>query len=191
MKIILDLFPILLFFAAYKYASIYEATAVLMGATVIQSVLMYKMDGKLSAMQKASLALILVFGSLTLFFHDDRFIKYKPTLLYGCLALALWVSQFVFKRNLLLSMLGSQVNLPPANWHNLNIGWMAYCVFMAAINAYVAAYYTTEQWVDFKIWGYIFPLTFILGTGFYIAKYAIQTADESPTTDSQKGADGS
>jgi intracellular septation protein len=142
-------------------------------------------------MQKASLALILVFGSLTLFFHDDRFIKYKPTLLYGCLALALWVSQFVFKRNLLLSMLGSQVNLPPANWHNLNIGWMAYCVFMAAINAYVAAYYTTEQWVDFKIWGYIFPLTFIVGTGFYIAKYAIQTADESPTTDSQKGADGS
>jgi intracellular septation protein len=112
-------------------------------------------------------------------------------LLYGCLALALWVSQFVFKRNLLLSMLGSQVNLPPANWHNLNIGWMAYCVFMAAINAYVAAYYTTEQWVDFKIWGYIFPLTFIVGTGFYIAKYAIQTTDETPTTDSQKGADGS
>jgi intracellular septation protein len=119
MKIILDLFPILLFFAAYKYASIYEATAVLMGATVVQSLLMYKMDGKLSTMQKASLGLILVFGSLTLFFHDDRFIKYKPTLLYGCLALALLGSQFVFKRNLLHSMLGSQVNLPPANWHAL------------------------------------------------------------------------
>jgi intracellular septation protein len=191
MKIILDLFPILLFFAAYKYASIYEATAVLMGATVVQSLLMYKMDGKLSTMQKASLGLILVFGSLTLFLHDDRFIKFKPTLLYGCLALALWVSQFVFKRNLLMSMLGSQVNLPPANWHTLNIGWIAYCVFMAAINAYVASYYTTEQWVDFKIWGYVFPLTFIVGTGFYIAKYAVQPADETPNTDTHKGADGS
>jgi intracellular septation protein len=191
MKIILDLFPILLFFGAYKYASIYEATAVLMGATVVQSLLMYKMDGKLSTMQKASLGLILVFGSLTLFLHDDRFIKFKPTLLYGCLALSLWVSQFVFKRNLLMSMLGSQVNLPSANWHTLNIGWIAYCVFMAAINAYVASYYTTEQWVDFKIWGYVFPLTFIVGTGFYIAKYAVQPADETPNTDTHKGPDGS
>ena len=191
MKIILDLFPILLFFAAYKFATIYEATAVLMGATVIQSLLMYKMDGKLATMQKASLALILVFGSLTLFFQDDRFIKFKPTLLYGCLALALWVSQYVFKRNLLLSMLGSQVKLPLPKWHTLNIAWIGYCIFMAAINAYVAAYYTTEQWVDFKIWGYIFPLTFIVGTGFFIAKYAIPSDDDEQKTESQKGQEGS
>ena len=191
MKIALDLFPILIFFAAYKYASIYEATAVLMAATVVQSLLMYRIDGKLATLQKVTLVLILVFGTLTLVLHDDRFIKFKPTLLYGCLALALWVSQFVFKRNLLMSMLGSQVNLPPANWHTLNIGWIAYCVFMAAINAYVASYYTTEQWVDFKIWGYVFPLTFIVGTGFYIAKYAVQPADETPNADTHKGADGS
>jgi intracellular septation protein len=191
MKIILDLFPILLFFAAYKFATIYEATAVLMGATVIQSLLMYKMDGKLATMQKASLALILVFGSLTLFFQDDRFIKFKPTLLYGCLALALGVSQYVFKRNLLLSMLGSQVKLPLPKWHALNIAWIGYCIFMAAINAYVAAYYTTEQWVDFKIWGYVFPLTFIVGTGFFIAKYAIPSDDDEQKTESQKGQEGS
>lgn len=191
MKIILDLFPILLFFAAYKYASIYEATAVLMGATVVQSLLLYKMDGKLATMQKASLALILVFGSLTLFFQDDRFIKFKPTLLYGCLALALWVSQFVFKRNLLLSMLGSQVKLPLPKWHTLNLAWIGYCVFMAVINAYVAAYYTTEQWVDFKIWGYIFPLTFIVGTGFFIAKYAIQSSDDADPKAVEKGPEGS
>lgn len=191
MKIILDLFPILLFFAAYKYASIYEATAVLMGATVVQSLLMYKMEGKLATMQKASLALILVFGSLTLFFQDDRFIKFKPTLLYGCLALALWVSQYVFKRNLLLSMLGSQVKLPLPKWHALNLAWIGYCIFMAAINAYVAAYYSTEQWVDFKIWGYIFPLTFIVGTGFFIAKYAIQSPEDADQKAVEKGSEGS
>lgn len=173
MKIVLDLFPILLFFAAYKFATIYEATAVLMAATVIQSIVMYKMDGKLAAMQKASLVLILVFGSLTLFFHDDRFIKFKPTLLYSCLAIALGMAQFLLKKNLLQSMLGSQVALPAQRWHALNIAWIFYCILMAAINAYVAVYYTTEQWVDFKIWGYVFPLTFILGTGFYIAKHAI------------------
>lgn len=191
MKIILDLFPILLFFAAYKYASIYEATAVLMGATVVQSLLMYRMEGKLATMQKASLALILVFGSLTLFFQDDRFIKFKPTLLYGCLALALWVSQYVFKRNLLLSMLGSQVKLPLPKWHSLNLAWIGYCFFMAAINAYVAAYYSTEQWVDFKIWGYIFPLTFIVGTGFFIAKYAIQSPEDADQKAVEKGSEGS
>ena len=111
MKIILDLFPILLFFAAYKFTSIYEATAVLMAATVVQSLWMYKIDGKLATLQKASLVLILVFGSLTLFFQDDRFIKFKPTLLYSCMALGLLISQFVFKKNFLKSMLGAQVEL--------------------------------------------------------------------------------
>ena len=189
MKFVLDLFPILLFFAAYKFATIYEATAVLMGATVIQSLWMYKLDGKLATMQKASLALILVFGSLTLFFHDDRFIKFKPTLLYGCLALALGFAQFVLRKNLLQSMLGNQVALPLARWHQLNLAWIFYCLFMAGINAYVAIYYTTEQWVDFKIWGYVFPLTFIVGTGFYIAKHAL-TPPGDPQEHSEKPSEG-
>lgn len=190
MKIILDLFPILLFFAAYKFATIYEATAVLMGATVVQSLLMYKMDGKLAAMQKASLALILIFGSLTLFFHDDRFIKFKPTLLYSCLAIALVLAAVVFKKNLLQTMLGSQIVLPTPRWGALNLAWIVYCIFMAAINAYVAIYYTTEQWVDFKIWGYIFPLTFIVGTGFYMAKHAV-SPKELPNDELNKTLDGS
>jgi len=179
MKIILDLFPILLFFAAYKFATIYEATAVLMGATVLQSFLMYKLDGKLSTLQKASLALILVFGSLTLFLQDDRFIKFKPTLLYACLALGLFVSQFIFKKSFLKSMLGGQIELSDAHWHSLSVAWILYCIFMSTLNAYVAYYFTTEEWVDFKLWGYVFPLTFIIGTGFYIAKHAKSADTES------------
>ena len=185
MKIILDLFPILLFFAAYKFTSIYEATAVLMAATVVQSLWMYKIDGKLATMQKASLVLILVFGSLTLFFQDDRFIKFKPTLLYSCMALGLLISQFVFKKNFLKSMLGAHVELEDSKWHSLSISWILYCVFMASINAYVASYYSTEEWVDFKIWGYIFPLTFIVGTGIYIAKNATQK-DDAPTPENKE-----
>ena len=170
MKIALDLFPILIFFAAYKYASIYEATAVLMAATVVQSLLMYRIDGKLATLQKVTLVLILVFGTLTLVLHDDRFIKFKPTLRYSGMALGLFVSQFVFKKNFLKTMLGSQVNLPDANWQTLSMAWIAYCVFMASLNAYVAHNFSTEDWVNFKIWGYVFPLIFIVGTGIYIAK---------------------
>ena len=183
MKIALDLFPILLFFAAYKFASIYEATAVLMAATVVQSLLLYRLDGRLATLQKVTLALILVFGTLTLVLHDDRFIKFKPTLLYGCMALGLFVAQFLFKKNFLKTMLGSQVNLPDANWQTLSTAWILYCIFMSALNAYVAYYFSTEDWVNFKIWGYIFPLIFIVGTGFYIAKHvppAEKATDDEP-----------
>jgi len=185
MKIILDLFPILLFFAAYKFTSIYEATAVLMAATVVQSLWIYKIDGKLATLQKASLVLILIFGSLTLFLQDDRFIKFKPTLLYSCMALGLLISQFIFKKNFLKSMLGGQVELEDSQWQSLSISWILYCIFMASINAYVASYYSTEEWVDFKIWGYIFPLSFIVGTGIYIAKNAIQK-DDPPTLENKE-----
>ena len=131
---------------------------------------MYRIDGKLATLQKVTLVLILVFGTLTLVLHDDRFIKFKPTLLYSGMALGLLVSQFVFKKNFLKTMLGSQVNLPDANWQTLSMAWIAYCVFMASLNAYVAHNFSTEDWVNFKIWGYDFPLIFIVGTGIYIAK---------------------
>ena len=83
MKFIIDFFPILLFFGAYKMADIYTATAVLMAATVVQTALIYKMDGKLQTMHKITLVLVLGFGALTLGLHDERFIKWKPTLLYA------------------------------------------------------------------------------------------------------------
>ena len=184
MKIALDLFPILLFFAAYKFGTIYLATAVLMAATVIQSVWMYKLEGKLATMQKVTLGLILVFGSLTLFLQDDRFIKFKPTLLYFCMGLGLLISQYLLKKNFLKTMLGAQVNLPAANWHTLSWAWTVYCFLMAALNAYVATYYSTEEWVNFKIWGYVFPLAFIVGTGIYIAKHV---PDETDSKDEHAG----
>jgi intracellular septation protein len=116
--------------------------------------------------------------------QDERFIKYKPTLLYSCMALALFFSQFVLKKNILKTMLGSQVNLPDANWQTLSVSWIGYCIFMATTNAYVAYEYSTDEWVNFKIWGYIFPLTFIVGTGIYIAKHVLpseSTADDEAT----------
>ena len=171
MKFILDFFPILLFFGAYKMADIYTATAVLMAATVVQTALIYKMDGKLQTMHKITLVLVLGFGALTLGLHDERFIKWKPTLLYSGLAIALAVAHGLLKKNFLHMLLGQQLQLPNAVWNRLNLSWMLYCVFMAATNGYVAAYFSTEDWVNFKLWGYAFPLVFILGQGIYISRY--------------------
>ncbi|MBI2749860.1 MAG: septation protein A [Burkholderiales bacterium] len=171
MKILIDFFPILLFFGAYKLYDIYVGTAVLMAATVLQMSLIYGIDRKLQALHKVTLVLILLFGTLTLVLHDDRFIKWKPTVLYAAMALALGVAVWVLRKNFLKMLLGSQLVLPDAVWHRLNVAWVAYSAFMAAINAYVVVNYSTEAWVSFKLWGYAFPLAFIIGQGIYIAPH--------------------
>lgn len=179
MKILIDFFPILLFFGAYKAFDIYVGTGVLMAATVLQMAIIYAMDRKLQAMHKITLALILVFGTLTLLLHDERFIKWKPTVLYAAMAIALAVAAWGARKNVLKMMLGSQLTLPDNVWQRLNLIWIGYCMFMSAINAYVVLYYSTEAWVSFKLWGYVFPLAFIVGQGIYIAPHiqANETSD--------------
>jgi intracellular septation protein len=176
MKILIDFFPILLFFGAYKFYDIYVGTGVLMAATLVQMGLIYAIDRKLQMMHKITLALVLIFGALTLVLHDDRFIKWKPTVLYAAMAIGLAVAVWVMKKNFLKMLLGSQMALPDPVWMRLNVVWVVYCAFMSLINAYVAAYYSTEAWVNFKLWGYAFPLVFIIGQGFYISRYL--TSDE-------------
>ena len=171
MKALLDFVPILLFFGAYKFYDIYVATAVLMAATVVQTGILYAIDRKLSAMQKITLALILVFGSLTLWLQDERFIKWKPTVLYLAIALALTVAVWAFKKSFLKLMLGAQLELPDRVWMRLNVAWIVYCILMAFVNGYVAALFSTEAWVNFKLWGYVFPILFLVGQGFYIAPH--------------------
>jgi intracellular septation protein len=171
MKILIDFFPILLFFGAYKLYDIYIGTGVLMAATIVQMAVIYAMDRKLTMMHKITLALVLGFGALTLALHDERFIKWKPTVLYAAMAIGLAIALWAAKKNFLKLMLGSQLELPDPVWMRLNVIWIAYCAFMSIVNGYVAAYYSTEAWVNFKLWGYVFPLVFIIGQGLYIAPH--------------------
>ncbi len=179
MKQLLDFLPILLFFGAYKFYNIYVATGVIMVATVVQMAILYKMDGKLQTMHKVTLGLVLGFGALTLAFQDERFIKIKPTVLYTFMAATLGIGLWWFKKNFLKMMLGGQLNLPDGVWRNLTAAWVVYALCMAALNAYVAYFYTTEQWVNFKIWGYAFPVVFLIAQGLYIAKYIQPHDDEA------------
>ena len=151
MKQLLDFLPILLFFGAFKMYDIYVATGVIMVATSV--------------------------GALTLGFHDERFVKIKPTVLYAFTGLTLAFGLWVLKKNFLKMMLGSQLKMPDPIWRNLTTIWVIYSFFMAALTAYVALFYTTEQWVNFKLWGYALPLVFLVGQGLYIAKY-LQSDDE-------------
>lgn len=182
MKIFLDLFPILLFFVGYKYYDIYTATAILMAATVVQMAVIYARERKLEFMQKITLVLILGFGTLTLLLHDERFIKWKPTVLYTAMAIGLAVAIWGLRKNFLKSLLGSQLDLPDPVWHRLNIAWVVYTAFMAISNAYVVLYFSTETWVNFKLWGYVFPLAFLIGQGLYIAPHLKGSAKDDTQT---------
>lgn len=181
MKTLLDFLPFVLFFGAFKLYDIYVGTAVLMAATALQMVVIYRLDGRLQTLQKVTLLLVLVFGTLTLVLHDERFIKWKPTVLYAAMSMGLAVAVWVLRKNFLKTMLGNQLELPDAVWQRLNLAWVVYTAFMAAINAYVVLNYSTEQWVSFKVWGYVFPLAFLIAQGFYIAPHL--KADEKAPTD--------
>ncbi|MCA3237952.1 MAG: septation protein A [Curvibacter sp.] len=180
MKLLIDFFPILLFFGAYKLQGIYVATAVLMAATVLQMGLIYAIERRLQTIHRITLALILIFGALTLFLQDERFIKWKPTVLYAAMALALAVALWLLRKNFLKLLLGSQLSLPDGVWMRLNVAWIIYCAFMAALNGYVAVWYSTEDWVNFKLWGYAFPLIFIVGQGVYVARHLKTDEASSP-----------
>jgi intracellular septation protein len=171
MRLLIDFFPIVLFFVAFKMHDIYVATAVLMAATVVQTLIIYGVDRRLQTLQKVTLLLVLIFGALTLVLQDERFIKWKPTVMYASLALVLGAALWVWKKNFLQILLGSQLKLPDGIWGRLTVAWVLYFLFMATINAYVAVFFSTEAWVNFKLWGYIFPVMFIVGQGLYIAKH--------------------
>ncbi|MDR2156071.1 MAG: septation protein A [Burkholderiaceae bacterium] len=180
MKLLLDFAPLLLFFVVYKLYGIYVATAVLMAATCVQMAIMYAIDKKLTAMHKVTLALILIFGALTLVLHDERFIKWKPTVLYTAMALVLGAALWLWRKNFLRIMLGSQLPLPDPVWHRLTVAWVVYCLAMAALNGYVAAFWSTDAWAAFKLWGFAFPVVFIIGQGFYVARYLQDSPSSQP-----------
>ena len=170
MQLLADFFPLLLFFIAFKWQGIYVATAVAIVASVVQ-IAWFKWNGKLSAIHWISFAIIVVFGGLTLWQHNDEFIKWKPTVLYASFGAILAVGKLVFRRDLIGSML-RDITLPPAVWSRVTWSWVAFLLSMAILNRYVASNYPLETWVNFKVWGGIgLFLAFALAQGLMLARH--------------------
>jgi intracellular septation protein len=172
MKFLFDLFPVLLFFVAFKVAGIYVATAVAIAATFAQ-IGWLKFRGKpVDKMMWVSLAVIVLFGGATLAFQNETFIKWKPTVLYWLFGGALLAGELVFRTNLIKSMLGREIRMPDHAWRKLNWSWIAFFAFMGVANLYVAYNFATDAWVNFKLFGGIgLMLAFVLAQGFFLAKY--------------------
>ena len=172
MKLFLDFFPIILFFVAFKFAGIYVATGVAMVATVGQIGWLRYKTGKVDPMQWVSLGVIVLFGGATLISHNDTFIKWKPTVLYWLMAGALLAGQVFFRRNLLKSLMGAQMELPDAAWRVMNWSWTAFFAAMGVINLWVAFNFDTDTWVNFKLFGGLgLMLVFVVGQALYLSRH--------------------
>jgi len=207
MKLLFDLLPVILFFATYKVAGAYPqqslalagstlgwmvgdgvvppdqapillATAVAIIASLLQVGSLLARGRKVDPMLWVSLVVIVVFGGATIWFHDETFIKWKPSILYWLFGGALLAGQVFWKKNLLQSLLGTQLDVPPLVWGRLLWSWIAFFLALGIVNLAVAYSVPTDTWVSFKLFG-LFGLTlvFTLGIGIYLARHMKEAPD--------------
>ena len=206
MKLLLDFLPILLFFGTFRYANAHKdwaasfatehfgaivsggvvaaseapvllSTVVVIAATLAQVLVLKLMRRKIDLMLWFSLGLVTVLGGLTIWLHNETFIKWKPSGLYWAFGLTLWGSQVFFRKNLLRSVLGEQIELPDPIWQRLNFAWVAFFAAMGLLNLWVAYTFSTDTWVDFKVFGGTgLMVLFMIGQAVYLQRHLIEPA---------------
>ncbi len=180
MKLFADWLPLIAFFVLYKAIDIYAATA---GAIVLSLLMIGLMRWRglpIDKMQWISLGLIVVFGGATLFLQDERFIKAKPSLLYLLFGLALIVPHLLKGIYLIEKLMAGRIELPTHAWRRLNMAWALFFIAMAALNAWVASVFSTDIWVDFKVFGTLgLTLAFVVAQALYMGRFMKSEPDES------------
>ncbi len=201
MKQLAEFVPIVLFFIVYQlkgetieisswsytFDGIFSATTVLMAATAIQVALSFAISRQLERRQLWLLLAVLVFGGATLFFRNQMFIQWKPTIFNWVLAIAFGGSQFIGEKNLMQRTLGSQLHLPHNIWRRLNLIWTANFATVGALNLYVAYYYSEETWVSYKMYSAIgFTVVLTVLTAFLISPHLKEETEGERNPDDKK-----
>lgn len=174
MKVLFDFFPILCFFLAYRLFDIYVATAVAMGASLVQVVCYRIKHQYFDKMHLISCVIIMVLGGATLFFHNPWFIKWKPTGIYWLMSIIILGSQWIGSKPVIRKMMEQNILLPEKVWARLNLAWAAYFLLLGGLNLYIAYYFSTEIWVNFKLFGGAgLTLLFVLLQALYLTKHLV------------------
>jgi len=183
-KFLFDLFPLLLFFVAYRFTDIYVATGVAMVAAVGQ-IAYIKLTGKqIETMHWINLVVIVVFGGATLWLQNEAFIKWKPTVLYWLFAAILLGSQILLGKNLMQKLLAGKVDLSDTGWRGLSLSWALFFLFAGGLNLFVAfsGLFSEAAWVNFKVFGLMGLLVvFVIAQSLWLSKHMVGD-DEQPET---------
>ena len=172
MKFLTDFFPIALFFIAYKIWGIYVATAVAIATSAFQVSYEWIRYRKIDKMQWATLGLIAVLGGATLVFHNEIFIKWKPTIINWLLGAVFWGSHYIGKEPVIKRMMSAQVRLPSEVWARLNLSWVGFFFISGVANLYVAYHFTTNTWVNFKLFGVLgMTFLFVILQAVYLSRF--------------------
>jgi intracellular septation protein len=207
MKLLFDLFPVILFFVVYKLGGTYPheagqlasgwlgglvasgqvadaqapillATAVAIVASLAQVGWLLARGRRIEPMLWVSLAVIVVFGGATIWLNDETFIKWKPSILYLLFAASLVGGRLFWQRNFVRSLLGKQIELPDPVWERLLWVWSAFFALLAAANLVVAYSFSTDTWVNFKLFGLMgLTLAFVVGIGFWLSQHIKEAPD--------------
>ncbi len=171
MKQLLDFIPLIIFFALFKLYDIYVATGALIAATAVQVAITYFVYKKVEKMQLITFVVVAVFGGMTIFLHDDNFIKWKVTIVYTAFALGLAISHLIGK-SAIKSMLGKEITLPDSVWAKVNWAWVLFFSVCAVLNIYIAYKLPLDVWVNFKVFGLLIAtFAYTILTGIYIYKH--------------------
>jgi intracellular septation protein len=205
-KFLFDLLPVILFFGAYKLAqsfpersqafandwlgslvadgripadqtAILVATAVAIVVSIVQVGYLLARGRKVEPMLWLSVAVIIVFGGATIWLHDESFIKWKPTILYWLFGAILLIGRLGWRRNFIRQLLGPQLTLPAFAWDRLLWAWVGFFLATGALNLFVAFTYSTDTWVNFKLFGLMgMTLVFTIAVGLWLARHIDEEA---------------
>jgi intracellular septation protein len=179
MQALYDLLPVIAFFATYKFAGIYVATAVLLAVTVAQIAVQWLRTRTVSRMVLISAGLVLLFGGATLLLHDEIFILWKPTVLYVLFAVALLASQLFGGKPLVQRMLEAQLVTEARIWRITNAAWAIFFLALAAVNLVFVYRFSRDAWVNWKLATVGLVVAFALAQGAWLARHASEPGDQT------------
>jgi len=209
MKLFFDFLPIILFFSSYKWADGHKelaaqwmtqhlgflvsggvvsateapvllSTAVVVIMSLLQISVLKALRQKIDTILWVTVGSVLVLGGLTLWFHSETFIKWKPTVIYWIMSAGFLITEVILKRNTLREMMGGQIDAPPSVWIKLGWAWVAFFALMGVVNLYVAYNFSTDSWVNFKMWGSTgLMLVFMVAQGFYLSKHMLPLPEDT------------
>jgi intracellular septation protein len=176
MKLLADLLPIIAFFAVYKTVGgtdgVYAATATAIGIAAVMVGITRWRTGHFDRQQLITLAILVVLGGLTLALRDERYIKWKPSVVSWVMAGAFLASRWIGQRTVVERMFGGSIAAPAAVWHRLNLAWVAFFLVLGILNLHFAYHWSTEAWVNFKVFGTLgLSLAFTFIQALYLMRY--------------------